>query len=169
MPVGNALSVTWIGTPSARSDGMRTMILGIWMLVICAPVAHASAPAIHVNIRQAGIDDAERAFHTNALSRQMEALLRDTKLDVRTVDICVSKISIVIGTDKVTVSAEVRIVLSTKNDQILSVASGTARFDIDKRQYRPEKTRELRGQVLADALDGVGKRVRASSKQVALR
>ena len=146
--------------------GMRT-ILGIWMLVICAHVASAAAPEIHVNIPLQGIDAKERAAHTDALRTQTEALLRDAKLDVKSADVCVSKLSIVIGADKVTVSAEVRLVLSTKNDRILSLAAGTATFSIEKRQYRPEKTRELRGQVLADALDGLGKRVRAAYKRVA--
>ena len=145
---------------------MRT-ILGIWMLVICAHVARAAAPEIHVNIPQQGIDDAERAVHVDALRTQMRALLVDANIDVKSADVCVSKLSIVVGQDKVIVSAEVRIVLSTKDDRILSLVSGTATFAIDKRQYRPEKTRELRRQVLADALGGVAKRMRAAYKRVA--
>lgn len=142
------------------------MYLGIWMLVICAQVAHA-APEIHVSVPQHGLDDAERAVHADALRTQMRALLHDAGIDAKSADICVSKLSIVIGDDKVVVSAEVRIVLSTKDDRILSLASGTATFAIARRHYRPEKTRELRGQVLADALDGLGRRVRAAYKRVA--
>lgn len=146
--------------------GMRT-ILGIWMLVICAHVASASVPEIHVSVPQHGIDAAERAVHADALRAQTEALLRDANIEVKSADVCVSKLSIVVGVDKVVVSAEVRLVLSTKDDRILSLAAGTATFSIERRQYRPEKTRELRSQVLAGALDGLGKRVRAAYKRVA--
>ena len=145
---------------------MRT-ILGIWMLVICAHVAHAAAPEIHVSVPQQGIDAAERAVHADALRAQTEALLREANIEVKSADVCVSKLSIVVGADKVTIKAEVRLVLSTKNDRILSLAAGTAMMSIEKREYRPEKTRELRGQVLAGALEGLGKRVRAAYKRVA--
>jgi hypothetical protein len=104
-----------------------------------------------------GIDDAERATHTDAIRRAMREAVRDAK----SVDVSVSKLSVTVADDKVLVTAEIKVVVSNEG-QIRSLGSGSATFAIAKRTYRPERARELRSQALQDALEAVQRRLRAS-------
>jgi hypothetical protein len=58
-------------------------------------------------------------------------------------------------------------VISTSDNQLRTFGSGTATFTLARRQYRPERLAALRGQVLADALEGLTRRMRATDRRVA--
>jgi hypothetical protein len=135
-----------------------TMIVVLWVGVAAAD------PAVHICMPQtAGIDAAERTAHEDAIRRAMIAAAPDAKA----IDVSVSKLSVVIGKDNVEVSAELKVVVSTTDDQIRSFGSGTARFSVARRQHRPERVPALRRQVLLDALDGLHRRMRAAYRRVA--
>jgi hypothetical protein len=124
----------------------------------------AAEPTVHICMPQtAGIDAAERAAHENAIRRAMIAAAPDAK----TIDVAISKLAVVIGDDKVEISAELKVVVSTSDDQIRSFASGTAKLTLARRQYRPERVAALRRQVIMDALDGLHRRMRAAYRRVA--
>ena len=142
---------------------MRLVVVGILLLGSFGARAEA-APDVHVCMDgTSGIDDAERAAHVAQLRRT----LAEAAPEVKTIDVAVTKLSIVIGDDKVLVSAEVKVVVSTRDDQIKSFGVGTATFTVARRHYRPERAGALRHQVLGDALDGVQRRRRAAYRRVA--
>ena len=140
---------------------MRFVVVGILVLGMWRTAE--AAPDVHVCLQTTGIDDAERATHVAEIRR----VLAEAAPDVKTIDVAVTKLSVVIGDDKVLVSAEVSVVVSTGDDQIRSFGSGTATFTIARRPYRPERVAALRQLVLGDALDGVQRRVRAAYRRVA--
>jgi len=147
--------------------GMR-WLLGILVVICFGTVASAApAPQIHVSVPTIGIDDAERACHADAIRRVMKDAVRDAGIDAKSVDVTVSKLAVVIGEDKVEISAEIKVVISTTDDQLRSFGSGTARFEIARRQFRPARVAALRHQVLNDALDGLYRRMRATPRRVA--
>lgn len=142
---------------------MRFVVVGILLLGSFGGRAEA-APDVHICMDGlSGIDDAERATHIAEIRRTMA----DAAPGVKTIDVAVTKLSVVIGDDKVLVSAELRVIVSTRDDQIRSFGAGTATFTIARRQYRPERVAALRHQVLTDALDGVQRRMRAAYRRVA--
>jgi hypothetical protein len=140
--------------------------MGIVLVMLFAGTA-AAAPEVHVSLPTVGMDDAERACHVDAIRKAMTEAVRETGVDAKTVDLAVSKLSIVIGEDKVQVSAELSVIISTAKDELRSFGSGTATFSIAKRAYRPERTAKLRHQVLSDALDGLQRRMRAAYRPAA--
>ena len=147
--------------------GMRWLV-GIFVVFCFGTVASAApAPQIHVSVPTVGIDDAERACHTDAVRRVMKDAVRDAGIDAKSVDVTVAKLAVVIGEDKVEISAEIKVVISTTDDQIKSFGSGTAKFSIARRQFRPARVAALRHQVLNDALDGLYRRIRATPRRVA--
>ena len=142
---------------------MRFVIVGI-LLLCCFGARAEAAPDVHICMDGvSGIDDAERAGHVAAIRRTMT----EAAPDVKTIDVAVTKLSVVIGDDKVLVSAELKVIVSTRDDQMQSFGAGTATFTIARRQYRPERVTALRRQVLSDALDGVQRRMRAAYRRVA--
>ena len=145
--------------------GMRLFIMGMMVLVCFGTASGAPATAIHVSVPQAGIDDTERTAHAEAIRTAMRTALQDA--GAKSADVCVTKLGIEITDDTVVVSAEIAIVISDSDDRIRTFASGTATYSIARRKYRPEQTGAMRKQVVADALDGLGRRVRAAYKRVA--
>ncbi len=141
-------------------------ILAIAMIVLGLARSASAAPEIHVQVPTVGIDDAERATHVDAIRRAMESAFHDVA-GVKHVDLIVSKLAVVINAETVDVTAEVKVVISTATGEIRSFCSGTATFTIAKRRYRPERALALRHQVLADALDGLQRRLRAQYRPVA--
>src|SRR5688572_312110 len=142
------------------------LFVGIVLVALWAGVASA-APEINVSLPSVGMDDAERTCHVDAIRRVMTEALREAGIEAKAVDIAVSKLSVVIGDERVEISAELKVIISTANDEIRSFGSGTATFSIAKRQYRPERSAKLRHQVLSDALDGLQRRLRAAYRRVA--
>ena len=123
----------------------------------------AAAPEVHVCMPPTGIDADERAAHIDAIKRAMIAAAPDAK----TIDVSVTKLGVVIGETDVEISAELKVIVSTSDDQIRSYGSGTATFSIARRQFRNERAAALRHQVLNDALDGLQRRMRATYRRVA--
>jgi hypothetical protein len=123
----------------------------------------AASPEVHVCMPPSAIDAVERAAHIDAIKRAMIAAAPDAK----TIDVSVAKLSVVIGEKNVEVIAELKVIVSSSDDQIRSYGSGTATFSVARRQYRPARVGALRRQVLLDALDGLHRRMRAASRRVA--
>lgn len=147
------------------SVGMRVRLLAIVAFVVGLARFAYAAPEVHVNVPTVGIDDAERGCHVDAIRRAMVEAFRDAK-DAKYVDVVVSKLTVELQNDHVSVSAEIKVVISS-GAEIRSFGSGTAVFTISKRQYRPERVSALRHQALADALDGLQRRLRATYRRVA--
>lgn len=134
-------------------------LTGILLLLLWCGVA--SATTIHVcTDAVVGIDAKERADHVDAIRRAMTDAIREARIDAKTADIAVTKLAVVIGEDKIEVSAEIKVVISTSDDQLRSFASGTATFTIARGRYRADRLTSLRHQVLDDALDGLRRRMR---------
>jgi hypothetical protein len=133
------------------------MIVMLWF-----GVAEA-APEVHVCMPATGIDAPERAEHIAAIKRAMIAAAPDAK----TIDVNVSKLSVVISADQVEISAELKVIVSSSDDQIRSYGSGTATYSIARRQFRPARAGVLRRQVIHDALDGLHRRMRTAYRRVA--
>ena len=133
--------------------GMR-IVVGI-LLVLCLGAVAEAAPAIHVSLPSTGMDEAERACHADAVRKALQGV------DAKSIDVSVAKLTLVIGADKVEVTAEINVVISTTDDQIRTLGSGTAKFSVARRQFRPHRAVALRGQALGDALEGISKKLRA--------
>ena len=124
-------------------------------LLAVSTSAYAS-PQIHVRIASV-TDAAERAAYVEVVKRSLRTL------EAHTIDVVVSKLVIAANGE---VSAKIEVVLSTAAG-IRSIASGSAVFVAPRHQLKNAPA--LRREALDHALDAVNKRVRSSSRPVAMK
>jgi hypothetical protein len=141
---------------------MRVIVIAIVLGYFAASAA--AAPEIHVDVSSlaTGIDDTERTGHVDAIRRAMREAIRDASIEIRHVDVCVTKLVTEIAAERVDISVELKVVVSTADDRIRSVGSGTAVSSTPRRAFRIERLPALRRQALGDALEGLQHRLRAA-------
>lgn len=132
--------------------------VGMLLALLCFVSVAEAAPTVHVNLPSAGMDEAERSHHIEAIRRMM----RDAYAEAKTIDVTVAKLSIVIGAQRVDVSTEIKVVICAADDRILTLGSGSAAFSIPRRQFRANRAIVLRHQVLRDALEEISRKLRAA-------
>lgn len=134
--------------------------LAIVVCALCAAPAHAGeAPRIFVTITKP-VAPAERAQHVEATRRVLHEAFAANGIDASQVDAAVT-LGETASADGTTVSAEVKLVISTGDRQIRSFITGTARLALGRRPVAGARLVELRGQLLDDALETLRRRVRS--------
>ncbi len=144
---------------------MRTLIiaLAIALTALAPSVTHAAArqgvadPEVHVTVTTPSVDVANRKGHEDTVRR---VLLDAFKCAAATpgefgFDVSVTKLSVDIVRGHVEISAELHVVISDRDGNILSYVTGSAVIEAPNRARAPERMAQLEHQAIAEAADGV--------------
>lgn len=123
------------------------------LLLVGLGTAVRAAPTVRVTLPAIVMDDAERTCHVDAIHKAM----RD--VDAKSIDVGVTKLEVAIGSDRVIVTAEVKLVIAKRGDRIHSLASTKATVTVARREFHTHHARALRQQALRGALVSLQRRL----------
>lgn len=143
------------------------------LLVVAAVVAVAGARTASAEpARRAGVfvtlsqitDEAERTSQIDVIRKRLGEC---SQLANRVIDVNVTRLSYVTVGATVEIKLELGLTLSTRNNEIVSVASQTAKLVLSKATFKLDKLPALRREVIDSALrDLVVKLRRAAARNV---
>lgn len=141
------------------------------LLVLACVVAGAGTasaekrvPGVYVTLACPSVDDTERTTHIDHIKTRLGA---SSLLENKHVDVNVTRLVWATNGNSVEVHVDLAFVMSTRNNEIVSVANQTAKLTMSKTQFREGKLPTLRREVIDNALgDLLVKLRRATARNV---
>lgn len=158
---------------------MRTLIiaLAIALTALGPTAAHAAArpgvadPDVHVTVTTPTIDTASRKVHAETIRR----VLLDAFKCAATVrgefgfDVSVTKLSVDTVRGHVEISAELHVVISDRDGNLLSYVTGAAVIEAPARDFAPAQMAKLERQAIEEAAGGLVHPLRVQLLRTAAR
>ena len=158
---------------------MRTLIiaLAIAFTALAPSATHAAErqgvadPEVHVTVTTPSVDAANRKGHADTVRR----VLLDAFKCAAAVrgefgfDVSVTKLSVETVRGHVAISAELHVVISDRDGNILSYVTGSAVVEVPNRELAPERMAKLEHQAVEEAADGVVHPLRVQLQRTATR
>jgi hypothetical protein len=140
---------------------MRAIIIALGLVVLAIGTATAAPSGVYVTLAagtHAQLDSSERIAHVELIRR---GLANHSALEGRNVDVTITKLLVSFVGNEVEIVAELGFVLSTANDQIVSIGNQTSKLRIARRSYNASKLQQLRRDVIEEALTDLRRKLRA--------
>jgi hypothetical protein len=149
---------------------MRNLGVALVVTALCGvAAADRPIPEIYVTIASssetvAEVDSATRQLDADMLRRAMETQVARTPqlttvdasgLAGRQLDLSITRLSVTTKANTVEITAELRLAISDRRGEILSMVSGGATVSVPLHAFRASQLPRLRRQALEDAADGM--------------